>query len=217
VFAEDQLLPVSALQHFVFCPRQCALIHTDQVWQENRLTAEGRLLHERVHEAENESRGDVRIVRGLRLRSLALGVVGIADVVEFHRAGPSEGGVVPGIPGRWRPYPVEYKRGRPKPDECDAVQLCAQALCLEEMLDTTVDEGSIFYGKPRRRQVVAVDAALRTFCEEIAAKTRELLDEGTLPEPVYGKKCKACSLLPECMPRVAGGKRSATEYLASIE
>lgn len=119
-YAEDELLPISALQHFVFCERQCALIHTEQVWAENRLTAEGRLLHEHVHEADNESRGDVRVVRGLRLRSLKLGLTGVADVVEFHRTRTEDGITLPGIPGRWHAYPVEYKRGRPKPDECAA-------------------------------------------------------------------------------------------------
>ena len=135
MFTEDNLLPISALQHLLFCERQCALIHLERAWQENRLTAEGRIMHERVHEGGDETRRDVRIVRGLRLRSLALGLVGIADVVEFHRA--ADGVAVPESAGTWRPFPVEYKRGRPKSEPWDAVQLCAQALCLEEKSDKT--------------------------------------------------------------------------------
>jgi len=212
-FREDELIPISALQHFVFCPRQCALIHNEQVWQENRFTAEGRLLHERVHESDNESRGDVRIARGLRLRSLKLGLVGIADVVEFIRTEDDAGIRIPGISGLRLVRPVEYKRGRPKPDQCDAVQLCAQAMCLEEMLSTTIEEGVVFYGKPRRRQVIAIDAALRTFCEETVQKTHALLTTSVLPEAEYTKKCRACSLLEACMPNVKGSAKSAMDYL----
>lgn len=216
MYTEDELLPISALQHFVFCERQCALIHTEQVWAENRLTAEGRLLHEHVHEADNESRGDVRVVRGLRLRSLKLGLTGVADVVEFHRTTAKPAITLPGIPGRWHAYPVEYKRGLPKPDERDAVQLCAQALCLEEMLSATVNEGAVFYGKPRRRKVMPIDASLRAFCEETARRTRELLESGRLPEPVSGKKCKACSLFSLCMPTAGRSAKSAIGYLDRI-
>ena len=128
MYCEDDLIPISALQHLVFCPRQCALIHVEQVWTENVFTAEGRGLHEKVHETEAESRPGVRIVRGLRLRSLELGLVGQADVVEFHV--DAGGAAVPGREGRYRPFPVEYKRGKPKIDVCDEVQLCAQAMCL---------------------------------------------------------------------------------------
>jgi CRISPR-associated exonuclease Cas4 len=144
-YIEEDLIMISALQHLAFCPRQCALIHVEQMWQESGLTAEGRILHERVHEQEGESRAGVRIERGLPLRSLRLGLVGVADVVEFHP--------LPG--GGWRPFPVEYKRGKPKPDRCDEVQLCAQAMCLEEMMEVEVPQGSLFYGKTRHRHDVA--------------------------------------------------------------
>ena len=125
MYDTDDLIQLSALQHYVFCLRQCALIHNEQVWSESMLTAEGRLMHERVHEEKRESRRDVRIEYGVPLRSLRLGIIGKADVIEFHRR---EDGV-------WVPFPVEYKRGKPKKDDSDKVQLCAQALCLEEMLD----------------------------------------------------------------------------------
>jgi CRISPR-associated exonuclease Cas4 len=163
MYAEDELLPISALQHYVFCPRQCALIHIEQLWSENVFTAEGRGLHEKVHDAESESRPGARIVRGLRLRSLELGLVGQADVVEFHRlGGPDQqnqiatvvpeglprndmaGTAVPRLQGRYRAFPVEYKRDKPKADACDEVQLCAQAMCLEEMLGTSIAKGTLF-------------------------------------------------------------------------
>ena len=210
-FSEDSLLPISALQHLLFCERQCALIHLEQVWAENRLTAEGRLLHERVHDADAETRGDIRIVRGLRLRSLRLGVTGIADVVELHR---DDAGVpVAELTGRWRVMPVEYKRGKPKPDACDEVQLCAQAMCLEEMMSCVINEGALFYGTPRRRQTVAVDPPLREKTMRAAFRLHELLDGGVTPPAVYEKKCEQCSLSSACLPRISG--MSAFDYLKS--
>lgn len=205
-YPEDQLIPISALQHVLFCERQCALIYLEQIWDENRLTAEGRILHERVHSGEDESRGDVRIARGLRLRSLKLGVTGQADVVEFHRQ-PD---------GTWKPFPVEYKRGRPKPDICDEVQLCAQAMCLEEMLSVFVEEGAIFYGQPRRRHPVVFTDRLRQETEAAAQRVRELLQQGITPPAVYERKCKNCSLVEKCMPKTVGRGKSVSRYLGSI-
>jgi CRISPR-associated exonuclease Cas4 len=200
----DDLLPLSALQHIVFCERQCALIYTEQVWAENRLTVEGKILHERVHEEGLESRGDVRIEHGVPLRSLRLGLVGKADVVEFHR-----------LPGdKWQPFPVEYKRGKPKPDDCDRVQLCAQAMCLEEMLAVEVPSGALFYGKIRRRQDVVFDESLRRKAEETAQKARALIESGKTPPPVFGKRCKSCSLVAECLPKTIEKKPSVGRYLA---
>lgn len=197
-YTEDELLPLSALQHFVFCERQCALIHVEQAWEENRLTAEGRLLHERVHEQEGESRAGVRIERGLPLRSLKLGLVGVADVVEFH---PS-------------PFPVEYKRGKPKPDHSDEVQLCAQAMCLEEMLGVDVMNGAMFYGKTRHRHDVAFEKSLRDETEETARKVHHLIESGETPRPVFAKKCGQCSLFELCLPRTVQKRRSIERYLA---
>ena len=150
--AEDALIPLSALQHYLFCPRQCALIHVEQIWAENAATAEGRLLHERADAGGGETRPGVRIARGLALRSFALGVSGKADVVEFHDARRGE---------RGRPFPVEYKRGKPKSHRADEVQLCAQAICLEEMFDTSIAAGALFYGVTRRRFAVVFDEDLR--------------------------------------------------------
>jgi CRISPR-associated exonuclease Cas4 len=215
-FSEDDLLPLSGLQHLAFCERQWALIHLEGAWAENRLTAEGRILHERVHENETEARGGVRIARGLRLRSWRLGLIGMSDVVEFHKVEPgSDSGVpLPGAKGLWRPVPVEYKRGRPKPDRSDETQLCAQALCLEEMLNVSIPEGVLFYGKPHRRYPVTFDAALRSETEALAAHLHALFDARRTPPAVYAKKCEHCSLLAVCKPRVTSGTRSARKYLA---
>jgi CRISPR-associated exonuclease Cas4 len=203
-FAEADLLPLSALQHLAFCERQCALIHIENAWAENRLTAQGRLLHERVHERDDESRGDVRVARGLRLRSLRLGLVGQADVVEFHRQ-PD---------GAWRPFPVEYKRGRAKRGDCDRIQLCAQALCLEEMTGTAVPEGALFYGTLRRREVVALDATLRAAVTDAARRLHALIDSGRTPPATYAERCDNCSLLTLCRPRMPAAGDAVERYIA---
>ena len=197
---------ISALQHYVFCPRQCALIHIEQVWTESRLTAEGRLMHEHVHEAGNESRGDVRIARGVPIRSLRLGLVGMADVVEFHR----------GAKNFWQPFPVEYKRGKPKPDHSDIIQLCAQAMCLEEMLSVSVPKGALFYGRTKRRLDVAFDDALCNETEETARKTRELIFSCVTPPPVYAKRCDSCSLISECLPKKMDSQYQVKRYLKTM-
>ncbi len=180
------------------CPRQCALVHLEQVWEDNLFTAEGRLLHERVHAGGSEKRGDVRRVFDLPFRSLRLGVAGKADVVEFHR-----------LPdGSWQPYPVEYKRGRRKTEDWDRVQLCAQALCLEEMLGVTVPEGALFYGKEQRREVIRIGVALREKTEKVAEAVHRLVAQGLTPLPQYAPKCVNCSLLEVCLPRTVSGGRS---------
>ncbi len=225
MFTEDDLIPISALQHLVFCERQWGLIHLEGAWAENRLTTEGRQLHERVDQVESESRGDLRIARGLRLRSFRLGLTGRADVVEFHRLlddapgrrappdSPTEGVRQEGADGWWQPVPVEYKRGRPKKDHCDTVQLCAQALCLEEMLDVNIGCGALFYGKPRRRYDVPIDDALRAETEALTLRLRELTESRRTPLAAYAKKCDRCSLYDLCLPKTVGSGRSASAYL----
>jgi CRISPR-associated exonuclease Cas4 len=203
---EDDLIMISALQHYIFCPRQCALIHTEQAWAESRLTAEGRIMHEKVHEAGNESRGDVRIARGVPLRSLRLGLVGMADAVEFHRVSKDF----------WQPFPVEYKRGKPKPDHSDMIQLCAQAACLEEMMNVEVPKGALYYGRTHRRHDVVFDEALRAELEKTAMAVRELLATGLTPEPVYAKRCENCSLVAECLPKTIARHKSAKRYLSGV-
>jgi len=213
VYQEDDLLPISALQHLAFCERQCALIHIEQIWTENRLTAEGRVLHERAHDADAENRGDLRIARGLLLRSLRLGLSGVSDVVEFRRAEENDGVKLTEAVGWWKPYPVEYKRGRPKVTDIDLVQLCAQAICLEEMLQTTVPEGALFYGQPRRRQVVVIDAKLREETERLAVRLHEFIDVGVTPPAVSAKHCQNCSLLQSCLPNLKAGSNAVSRYL----
>lgn len=206
MYAIDDLLPLSALQHFVFCERQCALIYTEQAWAENRLTVEGKIMHEHVHDESRESRGDVRIDYGVSLRSLRLGLIGKADVVEFHRR----------LDGSRLPFPVEYKRGKPKADDCDKVQLCAQAICLEEMLSVAIPEGALFYGQTRHRLDVVIDKVLRRKTEDTARRAHDLITSGQTPKPVYEKRCESCSLVAECLPKAIQKQRSVKSYLTSI-
>lgn len=202
----DDFIQLSALQHFAFCPRQCALIHIEQVWEENWLTAEGRIMHEKVHGQDRASRGDIRIEYGVPLCSLRLRLVGKADVVEFHRVNEKI----------WQPFPVEYKRGKPKLDHCDTIQLCAQAMCLEEMLSIWIPNGAIFYGRTRRRLDVTLDENLRKETEEVVQKTRDLIASGKTPPPKYEKRCESCSLMNECLPKAIARKPSVKRYLKNM-
>ena len=205
MYDEDDLLPLSALQHILFCERQCALIHIEQLWVENMFTAQGRIMHERVDKSGGESRGDIRIEFALPLRSLRLGLIGKADVVEFHHQ--TEGNPA------WLPFPVEHKRGRPKKDNCDKVQLCAQALCLEETLNLAIPQGALFYGKNRRRQLVEFDEVLRRQTEDTAQSLHQLFDNRITPPPKYSKKCDTCSFKEICRPKTFEKRRRVEQYL----
>lgn len=193
MYTEDELIQLSALQHLVFCERQCALIHIEQLWSENLFTAEGRIMHDKVDTANRESRGNIRIEYGVPMRSLRLGLIGKADVVEYHRMDD----------GTWLPFPVEYKRGKPKMDDCDKVQLCAQAICLEEMLNVEIKKGALYYGRTRRREDVVFDEKLRLETEDAAKKVHALIESGMTPKADYSKKCKKCSLYEQCMPKIS--------------
>ena len=208
---------ISALQHGLFCRRQCALIHLEGVWSENYLTATGRTMHERVHQAGAETRRDVHVATSLRLVSHWLGVTGEADVVEFHRAesshdtaGRKVAAPLPKRTGWWRPYPVEYKRGKPKAHRADEVQLCAQAMCLEEMLGVVIPEGALFYGEPRRRTVIAFGDELRELTESVARDVHALFSSGMTPPAVRTQACEACSLKELCF----DGAPSARAWIA---
>lgn len=219
MYEEDDLLQLSALEHLAFCERQCALIHLEQVWTENVATIEGQRLHDRAHEVGTESRRDVRVARGLLLRSLRLGLSGKTDVVEFHLLAPDEpeasGAVLPGVSGRWRPYPVEYKRGRKRHEHSYEVQLCAQALCLEEMLGVTVPEGALYYGKSARRQEVRFSEQLRRSTESAAIRLHEMFRARMTPKAEYSRnKCRQCSLVGICLPERTGKSLSVESYLA---
>ena len=195
----DDALPLSGLQHLAFCPRQWALIHLEQAWSENRLTAEGRLLHERVDLPGQSRRPNLRIVRGMRLQSLRLRLAGRADIVEF----------------RPEPFPVEYKRGKLKPTDCDSVQLCAQAICLEEMLGVSVPVGAIFYGEPRRRIDVDFTVALRGRTEQLAATMHRLYNAHETPPALPGKHCDRCSLIDVCLPQGTARAQVAVRWQAA--
>lgn len=202
MFGEEDLLPLSGLQHLAFCERQCALIHVDGCWAENRLTAKGRILHRKVHDGSDGLEADRLVLRGVRLRSLHLGLHGVADVVEFH---PDEEGItLNDRPGTWIPFPVEYKNGRPKKGDEDRVQLCAQAMCLEDVLEIPISVGAIFYGKTRRRIEVEFDQHIRQRTSSLASRFHEMVDQGNLPEPTVRPACKSCSLQDACMPKVVG-------------
>lgn len=204
---ETDFVPLSALQHYLYCPRQCALIHVEQVWAENRFTAEGRVLHEATAEAGHEKRRGLRVATAMPLASRRLGVSGIADLIEMHQGGD----------GRWRPFPVEYKRGKPKSHKADEVQLCAQAMCLEEMFSIALTEGALFYGETRRRVGVPLDDGLRRLTTEVAASTRTLLASGSTPPAVYEKrKCDACSLVELCQPKRLSRTTPASQWLARL-
>ena len=215
MYAEDELLPISALQHLEFCPRRCALIHLEGLWAENVQTAQGRLLHRRVHEAPSETIAGVRVARGLRLASRELGLFGVADVVEFRPvADETAGGVsLANVPGRWQPFPVEYKRGRRRSEISYLVQLCAQALCIEQMLQATVPAGALYHGKSRRRQEVMFDGELRERTRTRARELHELIATGKTPPPEKSRKCKFCSLAGKCLPHLPPA-RSARGYLS---
>ncbi len=203
MYLEDDLIMISALQHYLFCPRQCALIHIEQQWVENIYTAEGQVLHERVHTAGKESRRKIKIEFDLPLRSLELGLIGRGDVVEFHLLEDDH----------WQPFPVEYKRGRPKKDNCDKVQLCAQAISLEEMLDAEVPLGALYYGKKKRRLEVAFSKELRKETKDTAQELHNLMRSGKTPPPVTDERCENCSFITDCLPNVVCKKVGVAKYL----
>jgi CRISPR-associated exonuclease Cas4 len=214
MYSEDNYIMLSALQHYQFCPRQCALIHLEQTWEENRLTMLGNILHEHVHDGGREKRGDVIIARGVALSSARLGLSGQADVVEFQQS--TSGCRLPGYSGVWQPFPVEYKRGRPKKDQCDAVQLCAQALCLEEMLACAIPARALYYGAEHHRTDVAFDATLRAATDAGVTAVHTLLDRGVTPPPIPDKRCRQCSLQEHCLPETLSQKLT-TYYKRLLE
>lgn len=205
MFTEDSFIQLSALQHYVFCPRQCALIHVDDAWNDNLFTVRGNILHEKVDTDTYETRGALKTVRALRIHSFRLGLAGKCDVVEFRRSDTGELEVLP----------VEFKAGQPKQNISDEVQLCAQALCLEEMLNTTVTRGAFFYGKIRRRVQVEISEHLRKQTEEIIAAVHHMVLHKYVPQARYEKKCATCSLLDICQPK-AMNERKLGQYIKEL-
>ena len=202
---------LSGLQHFAFCRRQWALIHIEQQWAENYRTADGRVMHECAHNSDfREKRGDVIITRAMQVASAELGISGECDVVEFHRA--ADGIFINELEGTFHVVPVEYKRGVPKDDDCDKLQLCAQALCLEEMLCCEIPQAYLYYGEIRRRQSVPLDDALRCRTVKAIEEMHELFRRQYTPKVKRTKSCNACSLKDICLP-VLGKKHSVADYL----
>jgi len=213
MYSDDDLLMLSGIQHIAFCERQWALIHVEQQWAENVKTTEGHHLHERVDDPlQNDKRGKVMTYRAFPLISQTLGLTGRADVVELIYS--EEGGVqIDGYEGKWLLQPVEYKRGKQKADDRDAVQVCAQAICFEEMFNTEISNGSLFYGETRRRVIVEFTDELRQKVIELAQRMHELFEGGITPLPVYKSHCNSCSLIDICLPQSMSGKMKASDYL----
>ena len=215
-YPEEQWLLLSGLQHFRFCRRQWALIHIEQQWAENERTVDGTLMHQRAHDRDRkEVRDGAVITRGMSVFSARLGISGACDVVEFHP--DPEGVPLSGRAGRWRPFPVEYKRGAPKPHDADELQLCAQAMCLEEMLCCAVPEGALYYGEPRRRTVVPFTPELRGQVQDNLKEMHELYKRRHTPKVKPSKACNACSLKVLCLPKLMGRKRVADYLAAAME
>lgn len=214
-YSEDDLLLLSGIQHFAYCERQWALIHVEQQWQENVKTVEGRHLHERVHNPELvEKRGALLVARSLPIVSWRLGLYGMMDLAEFHQVSSDEGGIkLPNREGFWLPKPVEYKRGKPKADDRDEVQLCAQAICLEEMLQVRIEEGDLYYGENRRRVMVVFDPALRGRVEELSRRMHQVFAGGITPPAAKGHRCSLCSLKDICMPALTRKSQSVKSYI----
>jgi CRISPR-associated exonuclease Cas4 len=201
---DDDAIPLSALQHYLYCTRQCALIHVERIWSENVYTAEGRVLHEQADKPRAESRRGVRTVTAMPLSNVELGIAGVADIVEFHCSETD---------ATEKAFPVEYKRGRPKAHRADEVQLCAQALCLEAMLQQSIAEGALFYGTTRRRRLVPFDAELRRLTLAAIDGVRVLLRTARTPPATYeARRCDACSLIDDCQPRALGQHASVKTW-----
>lgn len=205
MFTEDDFIMISALQHYIFCPRQCGLIHVEDAWQENLFTVRGNILHEKVDTNTYETRGNVKTVRGLRIHSKRLGIVGRCDVVEFSQDKN----------GNEKILPVEFKSGKPKENISDKVQLCGQVLCLEEMISTNIYQAAFFYGKIRRRVNINIDETLRSQTEEVISSVHNLVSNKLIPSAEYTSKCRSCSLINLCQPKAMNIKK-LKNYLTDL-
>ena len=211
-YTSDELLPLSGIQHFLFCRRQWALIHVERQWQDNALTAEGRIMHQRADDPFfTETRNGLIVARAVPVASYQLGLAGVCDVVEFTQG--TEGAQLPGREGRYQPAPVEYKRGRPKREPSDEAQLCAQAMCLEEMLAVTIACGYLYYGETRHREPVALTAELRELVHGMAQEMHAYFQRGYTPRVKPFKGCRACSLADVCLPKLQGQVQPASAYI----
>lgn len=212
IYTEDDMLMLSGIQHFMFCPRQWALIHIDQQWEENRLTMEGQLLHTHVdNPSYRQKNGETITLRSVSIASKTLGLYGVTDAVELLPATEEEGGILhKAYPGLWKPFPVEYKRGKPKRTSIDEVQLAAQVICLEEMYDIHIEYGALYYGETRHREVISINQTLRNQTIECAKEMHRVFQTGTIPKAEKGKHCKNCSLVDICMPDMENCSKVST-------
>ena len=216
VYSEEEYLQLSGIQHFAFCRRQWALIHIEQQWAENLRTVQGEIMHRRAHDGTiHNGCGDSITVRGLRISSSKLGVSGMCDVVEFRRC--HNGITLSGHDGAWLPYPIEYKRGKPKEHDADELQLCAQALCLEEMFCCEIPEGSLFYGEIRKRRVVELTPDLRDRVAIMLDEMHRLFHRGHTPKVRPTKSCNACSLNEVCLPKLCRNISAASYIQAHVQ
>ena len=211
-YDDDQMLMLSGIQHYMFCPRQWALIHVEQQWADNRLTAEGEILHKNVDDPTyRQKNGDTITLRAVHVASHALGLYGICDAIELLPSETKENAIThPKYSGYWSLYPVEYKRGHKKPDERDAVQLAAQVMCLEEMYDIQVTEAALFYYETHRREVVVMDEPLRQLTIELSEAMHKTFDSGITPKAMPRHNCKSCSLYDVCTPEIT--KKTTVAY-----
>lgn len=213
-YSEDDYLMLSGIQHFSFCRRQWALIHIENLWADNLRTIEGELMHKNAHDNSYiESRGDVYILRGVSIHSASLGISGQCDVLEYHKS--EEGITLHGKDGLWQPYPIEYKKGEPKDVPADRLQLCAQAMCLEEMLCCDINSGALFYGEIRRRETVEFSDELRNTVRDYLSEMHEYAKKGYTPKVKPTKSCNACSLKELCLPTMLK-QTSAKKYISDM-
>ena len=215
---EDEMLMLSGIQHFMFCPRQWALIHIEQQWAENKLTTEGQILHRNVDNPfYRQKNGDVITLRSLHIASKQLGLYGITDAVELIPADSSENTITHNrYKGYWKPYPIEYKRGRQKPDERDEVQLTAQAMCLEEMYGIRIPSGAIYYDEVKHRETNLFSDSLRGTTIQCAKQMHEVFHSGTLPRATKQQHCKNCSLVDICMPEISNCTLARTYLIKNL-
>jgi CRISPR-associated exonuclease Cas4 len=206
MYLEDELLQLAGLQHILYCKRQCALIHIEQLWEDNYFTAKGIVMHEKVHSDKIERKKGVIIERDIYVKSYRLGLVGKSDVVEFHKTSNCI----------TTPFPVEYKSGKVKNDDTDKVQLCAQAMCLEEMMKVDIRVGAIYYGKTRNRLDVEFSKELREKTITLAREFHKLIESGITPKAEYSKKCDNCSFKELCLPEIFNKRKSVKKYLEEI-
>lgn len=213
-YTEDEYLLLSGIQHFVFCRRQWALIHLEQQWADNLRTVDGEIMHRNVHDSDfNETRGDVITARAMAVSSSELGISGECDVVEFKKC--KNGISIFGREGTYSVTPIEYKRGEPKEDDCDIMQLCAQGLCLEKMLCCEIPFGYLFYGETRRRFKVEFTEDLRSRVKDVISEMHKLYRDKYTPKVKRTKACNACSLKNVCLPVICA-KKSASEYISEM-